>query len=74
MRAKKNPAGVTADLLETLHVQVNRLPRDTRLSGLKERMEGWLADAKLRRPCLLVLDDLDIMLGPESEVGCSHMM
>jgi peroxin-1 len=52
-----------------MHVQVNRLPRDARLGSLKERFRDWLDEAKLRRPCVLLLDDLDTMLGPESEVG-----
>lgn len=52
-----------------MHVQINRLSRDMRLAALKERMKGWFDEARSRRPCVLVLDDLDVMLGPESEVS-----
>lgn len=31
-------------------------------------MDKWLDEAKQKAPCTLVLDNLDLVLGPENEV------
>lgn len=40
-----------------------------RLGEIKATLEGWLNDARERKPALLVLDGLDHLLGPENEVS-----
>jgi hypothetical protein len=35
---------------------------------MKAKIEGWLEDAKRKRPALLILDGLDSLLAPEHEV------
>lgn len=61
-------------LAEMIYEDVARLDDQTRLKDIKARMTGWLDKAKKRTPCLLILDKLDVLLSPESEVGFSPIL
>ncbi|BEI91794.1 uncharacterized protein CcaverHIS019_0406140 [Cutaneotrichosporon cavernicola] len=56
-------------LSEVIYDDVGRLDSDARVSSLKETMGKWIEDARRQSPCILVLDNLDLILGPESELG-----
>ncbi|GMK53828.1 hypothetical protein CspeluHIS016_0104140 [Cutaneotrichosporon spelunceum] len=56
-------------LAEVIYDDVGRLDSDARVSSLKETMDKWIEDARRQSPCILVLDNLDLILGPESELG-----
>jgi hypothetical protein len=44
------------------------------LKETKEHIEGWMDDARERRPALLILDGLDNLLGPEHEVSSAALV
>lgn len=56
-------------LAELVYDDVGRLDSDARVNSLKETMGKWIEDARRQSPCVLVLDNLDLILGPESELG-----
>jgi peroxin-1 len=53
--------------LETVYVDC-KAPQGS-LTGAKQAIEGWMADARARQPCLLVLDNLEKILPGEVEVS-----
>ncbi|EIW73576.1 hypothetical protein TREMEDRAFT_67430 [Tremella mesenterica DSM 1558] len=59
-------------LAETHYVDVRSIQADGRLSAIKDQMRSWVEEAKKRRPCLLVLDNLDSLLTPETELNSSN--
>jgi peroxin-1 len=56
-------------LAELIYDDVGRLDSDARAKELKETMGKWIESARRQSPCILVLDNLDLILGPESELG-----
>ncbi|WRT67611.1 uncharacterized protein IL334_004583 [Kwoniella shivajii] len=58
-------------LTETLYEDVGKLDPGGRLGTIKETISGWIENAQSRAPCCLILDGLDILLGPESELNSS---
>jgi peroxin-1 len=40
----------------------------------KEAMSDWMAEARKKVPCLLILDGLDSLLAPENEVSCGYRL
>jgi peroxin-1 len=42
---------------------------DARVKQVKEEMSKWIEEASARRPCVLILDNLELLLGPENEVS-----
>lgn len=40
---------------------------DSRVKQTKEEMSKWIEDAERRRPCIIILDNLDLLLSPENE-------
>lgn len=53
---------------EVLYQDVARNDVEGRVGNTRELMTGWVEEAKRRRPCLLILDGLDVMLRQENEV------
>jgi len=56
-------------MIEPIYFDVARIDSEGRLKETKDKIAGWLEDAKRRRPVILVLDGLDSLLGPEHEVS-----
>lgn len=63
-----NPPQLTAELI---YNDVGRLDPDARVTATKEAISKWVEDAEKHAPCLLVLDNLDLLLGPEQENSAS---
>ncbi|RXK38546.1 hypothetical protein M231_04178 [Tremella mesenterica] len=59
-------------LAETHYIDVRSIQADGRLSAIKDQMRSWVEEAKKKRPCLLVLDNLDSLLTPETELNSSN--
>ncbi|WVF69277.1 hypothetical protein IAT40_004053 [Kwoniella sp. CBS 6097] len=58
-------------LAETIYEDVGKLDPETRLASIKETMSGWLEKASQKQPCCLILDGLDNLLSPETELNSS---
>ncbi|WVW84469.1 hypothetical protein I302_106503 [Kwoniella bestiolae CBS 10118] len=58
-------------LAEPVYVDVAKLDPESRLTTLKETMTSWIEDTEQRRPCCLVLDGLDNLIGIETELNSS---
>ncbi|WWC62371.1 uncharacterized protein I303_104967 [Kwoniella dejecticola CBS 10117] len=58
-------------LAEPIYEDVAKLDPESRLTSLKESMTGWAEIAEKRRPCCLVLDGLDTLIGVETELNSS---
>lgn len=58
-------------LAELVYDDVGRLDPDARVNSIKETMTKWIDDARRKSPCVLVLDNLDLILGPENELSAS---
>ncbi|KAK8858426.1 hypothetical protein IAR55_002653 [Kwoniella newhampshirensis] len=58
-------------LAETLYDDVGKIDPESRLTTIKETMDGWLERARSRCPCVLVLDGLDNLISPETELASS---
>lgn len=58
-------------LCEVVYDDVGRLDPDARVNSIKETMAKWIEDARRQSPCILVLDNLDLVLGPENELSAS---
>ncbi|OCF31275.1 hypothetical protein I316_07061 [Kwoniella heveanensis BCC8398] len=58
-------------LAEAMIEDVGKLDPDARLASIKETMSEWLREATRRQPCCLVLDGLDDLLSPETELNSS---
>jgi peroxin-1 len=56
-------------LAEVVYEDVARMDAEGKLGEIKEKMTGWFETASRRTPCVLVLDGLDVLLGPENEVS-----
>ena len=54
---------------EIIYEDVTKLDAEDRSRDVRKKMSEWVEDAKKRRPCLLIIDGLDSVLHPESEVG-----
>lgn len=54
---------------EIIYEDAGRVSPEGRLPVVKETIQGWLDDARIRKPAVLVMDDLDTLLGPENEVS-----
>jgi hypothetical protein len=55
--------------IEAIYIDVARLDAERRVDKVKEETNSWLEQAKGKVPCLLVLDGLDSLVGPENEVS-----
>jgi hypothetical protein len=55
-------------LAMTIYEDVARVDAEGKLGDIKQCMLEWMERAKRRSPCLLILDGLDFLLGPENEV------
>lgn len=55
--------------IEEIYIDVARLDAERRVDKVKEEINSWLEQAKGKTPCLLVLDGLDSLIGPENEVS-----
>lgn len=58
-------------LAELVYDDVGRLDPDARVNTIKETMTKWIEDGRRKSPCILVLDNLDLILGPENELSAS---
>lgn len=61
-------------LVETVYEDVGKLDPESRIATIKETMDKWIEDAKAKAPCCLILDDLDNLLSPETEVSVSQQL
>ena len=59
---------------EIVYEDVGRVNAEGRLSDLKATLQGWIDNAKARRPAVLILDGLDTLLCPENEVSPLHSL
>ena len=57
-----------AILAEVAYHDIARLDDEIRLKDLKLKLEEWVETARQRKPCVLVLDNLDSLISPENEV------
>lgn len=53
-------------------MDVGKLDPESRIATIKQNMDKWIDDAKAKAPCCLILDDLDNLLSPETEVSVSQ--
>ncbi|KAI9631847.1 putative peroxisome biosynthesis protein PAS1 [Dioszegia hungarica] len=60
-----------AVMAEEIYIDVARLDAERRVDKVKEEINSWLEQAKGKTPCLLVLDGLDSLIGPENELSSS---
>ncbi|WVQ65961.1 uncharacterized protein L199_004139 [Kwoniella botswanensis] len=58
-------------LAEPIYVDVAKLDPESRLTTLKETMFSWIGNTEKRRPCCLILDGLDNLIGMETELNSS---
>ncbi|WWC95916.1 hypothetical protein V866_002783 [Kwoniella sp. B9012] len=58
-------------LAEPIYVDVAKLDPESRLTTLKETMFSWIGNTEKRRPCCLILDGLDNLIGIETELNSS---
>ncbi|WWD18315.1 hypothetical protein CI109_102765 [Kwoniella shandongensis] len=58
-------------LAEVIYEDVGKIDPETRLTTIKETMEGWLERATVKSPCILILDGLDSLIAPETELTSS---
>ncbi|OXH34334.1 peroxin-1 [Cryptococcus neoformans] len=58
-------------LAETIYEDVGKLDPESRIATIKQNMDKWIEDAKMKAPCCLILDDLDNLLSPETELKTS---
>ncbi|ODO01366.1 hypothetical protein I350_06185 [Cryptococcus amylolentus CBS 6273] len=54
-----------------VYVDVGRLDPEERIASIRENMDKWLEDASASAPSCLVLDDLDSLIAPETELQTS---
>lgn len=55
-------------LIETMFEDVSRIETEGRIGAVKDRISGLLEQAASKQPCLLILDNLHMLLGPDDEV------
>ncbi|WWC70586.1 uncharacterized protein I206_104537 [Kwoniella pini CBS 10737] len=58
-------------LAEPVYEDVAKLDPESRLSIIKETISDWVSNAERRRPCCLILDGLDNLIGVETELNSS---
>ncbi|WWC88849.1 uncharacterized protein L201_003764 [Kwoniella dendrophila CBS 6074] len=58
-------------LAETMYVDVGKLDPESRVTTLKETMTKWIGNTEGKRPCCLILDGLDTLIGIETEMNSS---
>ncbi|KAK6908369.1 hypothetical protein I203_102370 [Kwoniella mangroviensis CBS 8507] len=58
-------------LAEPIYADVAKLDPESRLTTLKETMSSWIENTETRRPCCLILDGLDNLIGVETELNSS---
>ena len=51
-----------------IYEDIARINGDARISVIKEKMSECVEGASKKRPCILILDNLDTLLPPENEV------
>ncbi|WVQ72931.1 hypothetical protein IAR50_002493 [Cryptococcus sp. DSM 104548] len=76
---KTRLARTVADLLakditivaRPVYTDVGKLDPEERIANLRENMDKWLEDASACSPSCLVLDDLDSLITPETELQTS---
>lgn len=54
-------------LAEVIYHDVGRMDPDARVNKVKEEMSKWIDEASSRSPSILILDNLELLLGPENE-------
>lgn len=60
--------------IETIYEDVGKLDPESRIATIKQNMDKWIEDAKMKAPCCLILDDLDNLLSPETEVSVDRRL
>ncbi|WVQ96774.1 hypothetical protein IAU59_003881 [Kwoniella sp. CBS 9459] len=58
-------------LAETIVEDAAKIEPEERLASIKATMSGWMQRAYQKRPCCLILDGLDALLSPETELNSS---
>ncbi|OCF73124.1 peroxin-1 [Kwoniella mangroviensis CBS 8886] len=58
-------------LAEPIYADVAKLDPESRLTTLKKTMSSWIENTETRRPCCLILDGLDNLIGVETELNSS---
>ncbi|KJE00988.1 peroxin-1 [Cryptococcus gattii NT-10] len=58
-------------LAETIYEDVGKLDPESRIATIKETMDKWIEHAKAKAPCCLILDNLDNLLSPVTELKTS---
>lgn len=53
---------------EAVYIEVARLDGDVRVNQVKDEMTAWIQDNQGEGRTCLVLDDLDLLIGPDNEV------